>query len=212
MSGWVCDPSTDTCVDSLDGAAPDAPDGDSFLPIADGGNIEAKLVFVTSSKFSGALGGIEAATAICDEAASSAGLNGDWMAFLSAPGDKAIDRLNDSGPWYLVNGLTLVAESKTQLIASDFTPQLEHAINMTEEGVTLSCNVNDTPALYTECGVWTGTYTNGDAQPNHCENWSTASTEANGSLGVAHFPDAMWLGTGAIASCNAQRRIYCFEQ
>ena len=212
VSGWVCDQTTNTCVRSIDASSDVVTDATDtlFLPDVDISN--RKRVFVSSGKYAGDLGGIEAATGICAELANEADLGGDWVAFISAPSDKAIDRLNESGPWYLVNGLTLVAANKAQLIASDFTQQLEHAINMTEEGLTLSCNVSDTPALYSECGVWTGTYTDGEVHPNQCEGWTTSSNEAEGHLGVAHFPDANWLGTGAFASCNALRRIYCFEQ
>ncbi len=215
VSGWTCDPTTNTCVTGLD-ASSDA-DNDSTDTPVDVDISLRKRVFVSSTKYKGDIGGIEAATAVCIDLAQHAGLGGDWMAFLSVPEDEAIERIVDVGPWYLINQTTLVAANKAQLVSSDLTPHLDHAINMTEQGSVLECNEGDLMALYNECGVWTGSFANGVGhETRHCQEWTVASSIGGdsglGMVGVAEFPNAGWLNEGAYSDCGSERRLYCFEQ
>jgi hypothetical protein len=77
----------------------------------DGIGPQAKIVFATSQGFTGNLGGLAGADAICQAEANAAGLPGTYKAFLSDNNTSAADRLNQSSlPYELVNGTPIAAD------------------------------------------------------------------------------------------------------
>ncbi len=62
----------------------------------------SKRIFVTSTLYSGNLGGLSGADAKCLTAAQSVNLPGTWKAWLSSSTINAIDRIAEVGPWYFV--------------------------------------------------------------------------------------------------------------
>src|SRR5688500_4322657 len=91
----------------------------------DGGSADAKRIFVTSLGYTGdrttaggAATGWQGADALCDLAAAGAALGGAWVAWASDSGTNAIDRIMDVGPWYFVDGATLVFNNKANLATS----------------------------------------------------------------------------------------------
>src|SRR5262245_2730644 len=84
-----------------------------------------KRIFVTSTPYTGDLKtngagmtGLHGADNLCGLAATAAGLGGTWTAWLSSSTVDAIDRINDVGPWYLVDRCTLVFNNKASIVTS----------------------------------------------------------------------------------------------
>jgi hypothetical protein len=170
-----------------------------------------KYVFVTEEVFDGDLetagggySGLEGADNICNDLAYYAGLGGVWKAWLSDSTTDAIDRIDDVGPWYLLDG-TEVFYDKYDLVYGPFAP-----ININEYGTTSYGNI----------AVWTGTLYDGTGSFDNCLDWSDnfifegsdgdllsdtdCWTEADGSYACDYVPDTQ--------GCDQTLALYCIEQ
>jgi hypothetical protein len=157
-----------------------------------------KRVFVTSVTYSGNLGGIAGADAKCATAAAAQTLGGTWKAWISSGSVNAIDRINDVGPWYLVNGVQKVFNNKANLSTTPLT-----AIDEDESG--------SQPSWIGLDGMWTGTNA-GVASGNDCFGWTS---ELNTDLGSTSSPttDQSWGGSSAgNIDCDQPEALICFEQ
>ena len=172
-----------------DGAAPDTSVADARADASP----RSLRVFVSSSATKGNLGGFIGADARCKALATTAGLGGNWAAWLSgnSGGPQAVDRVTSAGPWRLVGG-EIIASTKTQLISG----ALLHAIDRDEKG-----------AAVTAAGVWTGTGPNGQYLTNDCDKWTNGTSGRAGSTTAA---DASWTSK-TVDACGTLYRIYCFE-
>jgi hypothetical protein len=163
-----------------------------------------RRVFITSDGYSGdlktaafAADGLAAGDALCGRAVAAAELGGIWTAWLSSPGNNAIDRIADVGPWYRLDGIR-VFNNKTNLVTGSLGP-----IDRDENGRLVG---GDT--------VWTGTsdggtYSNSGACPDRSgQPWSAAS--GMGLAGVA-TSGTRWTEAMAV-DCTKLGRLYCFEQ
>jgi hypothetical protein len=183
---------------SDDAAPPDAAAGDA----TDARTKALLRVFATSTLHSGALGGLAGADQICAKSAAAAGIDGRFVAWLSASGAggavDAIDRLVVDGEWHLVsiNG-PRVAASKAALASG----AIEHAIDRDENNALL-------PAQ--EDRVWTGTAPNGRLQRYDCAAWTTSGA-VPGLVGEGGQRGAGWTALVPEA-CAQANRLYCFEQ
>ena len=183
-------------------------------------------VFVTKATFTGDLqsagtkgDGVSGADALCTTAAQN--LGGVWKAWLSGKRDPetvvdAIHRLDDFGPWYLVDGTTLVFESKEAMLSP---PQ--HPIDMAEDGSIVSEGLDPRESVT----VWTGTTHDGTFNgfgsscaplPEETGAWSTANAEEDGLIGLIWdytIPDPSDIWTHWFpAPCDGSHHVYCFEQ
>lgn len=165
-----------------------------------------KRVFVTSKSFSGDLGGgtkngLVRGDGLCAKAASAAGLDGTFVAWLSGKdqGGKTVrapERLTDARHVLLDD--TVVFESLADIEAGPKNP-----IVITELGEPLQ--------LVDSAHVWTGTLANGNAQPDGtCADWTSPTRDYNGAYGVPRT-GASWTKAG-LESCSAIGHLYCFEQ
>lgn len=159
-----------------------------------------KRVFVTSTRYTGALGGLSGADATCQaraDGASGGALGGTWVAWLSTGTVNAKDRITDA-PYRLVDGVTIVTASKTDLLDGS----LLHAIDLDENGAVVTSNTI----------VHTGTLADGTAHNRNCNGWTDGNV-ASTWAGRSQATDAGWTSspdwTGA---CNNQFRLYCFQQ
>lgn len=154
-------------------------------------------VFATSSSGLGNVGGLAAADAICNDLADSAGLGGEWVAWLSTSSVNAIDRLTPgSGP--------IVRASDTgTIIANDLADLTDGSL---QNIVVLDENGAMPPTL---C-VWTGTTTAGVLEGDTCSDWTVASPTVamTGDIGTA---GNSWTQAG-LGSCDDDIcGHYCFE-
>jgi hypothetical protein len=170
--------------------------------------VKGYRVFVTSSTYSGNLGGLSGADAKCQERANAAALGGVWKAWLSvatANGDAASRLYHSSFPYKLLDG-SIIANDWV-----DLTDQmLFHPINVTETREFIS----EVPNYW---NVWTNTWTSGtiyDTQPSlTCNNWASDSSTMTGRGGSTAEINYRWTASEYSGHfCNTPSRLYCFEQ
>ena len=169
------------------------------------GGVDARpvrRVFATAASYDGAeVGGLAGGDVKCNHAALAGDLGGTWVAWLSDSSNDAIDRIPDVGPWFLVNGYTLVFPGKAQLAANP----MAH-LAMDEYGDVLD---QDGQGRY----VWTGT-AEGGTRSEHCADWSDGTIDRSGTVGDVRAIDRGWTAVDAVEqeSCGLWHHLYCFEQ
>jgi hypothetical protein len=162
--------------------------------------------FVTSTTYTGALGGLEGADTRCQARANAANLPGTYKAWLSdsaeSPATRFHCRAASCSPhgYTRVDGVTIVANDWTDLTDTS----LDAAINVTELNQIFVAT--DT--------VWTYTKTDGTAggfQNTHCLNWTDAGHDTLGDTGIPQNGNFFWthFGTGR---CDQLSPLYCFQQ
>ena len=168
----------------------------------------ANVVFVTSARATGNLGswmeasgktGIEAGDAICQKLADDAGLQGEFMAWLSDSSIAAEDRLARSAESYLrVDGVR-VAENWSDLTTP---PYLENPISINERGLSNA-----------QLLVFTGTRVDGTAAlwGNTCDDWGSDDQAHETTVGSSGHPDFSWTEQG-VGPCGSPFSLYCFQQ
>lgn len=159
-----------------------------------------KKVFVTSTTYTGNLGGIVGADAKCMERAAAGGLTGTFKAWIAngttAP---ATSMTHSAGPYLLVHWES-VADNWTDLTDGS----LGRAIDQTEFGDSLSgaelwSNVNNIGA-------------SSATSDSHCNNWTDGTSNYFGTYGsYSEFGVETWSAEGTL-SCNSRRPLYCFQQ
>jgi hypothetical protein len=161
---------------------------------------ESKLVFITSKRYDGNLGGIKGANEICQNHAEAAGITGQYNAWISISSEQspAGTFAKSSQPYVLKNN-TLIAENWDDLVNG----QLLAAILVDENGANLN---------YTN-RVWTSTNSNGeDLGKENCKAWKSNSARDSGWVGKASsFWGSEWTAEMSI-SCDETRNLYCFQQ
>ena len=146
----------------------------------------------------GGVDGLDGADRLCAMAATSAGLGGTWVAWLSTSTVAAIDRITGDGPWYLVDGTTLVFPNKAAILTGPLVP-----IDRDEHGAQPPGAEN----------VWTGTAADGTAIAGQsCLDWTSNSSSAIGSMGLRSATTAAWTEYNAVLCSNHLNRLYCFER
>lgn len=169
---------------------------------------EAKRIFITSKITTGGLGGLEGADAFCQSAASEAGLGGTWVAWLSSSTVNAIDRIEDVGPWYLVDGKTLIFKDKNSMISSN----PEAPISLDEYGKPIGDGKYD---VY----YWTGTGADGkkSGSPQYCllgdKDWDNGTSLTGVNVGISRATTgSWWTAYPATYGCNNWYNLLCIEQ
>jgi hypothetical protein len=168
-----------------------------------------KRVFVTSKAFTGNLGGLAGADAICQSLAGDAGLAGAFKAWLSDSTVSAAQRLSHTGsPYLLVDG-TVVANDWADLV--DGT--IAHAIVLTEAGGAPPA----TTACPDEWGVTARTTTHADGSLSDgsatCANYTTTMGPSDvGCVGVTWLESGWSVCCGGANMCDDSAVLYCIEQ
>ncbi len=161
-----------------------------------------KRVFLTSTKYSGNLGGLAGADQKCQDSATSANLGGTWKAWVSDVSSSVTSRfVRTSGNYVLLDG---------SVIAHGWA-------DLTDGTLLKSINLNEysTAPTYTSC-IWTSTDTRGSFVPVHsnvtgCNGYTSASTEYS-SCGINGSSDYNWTKWDGGDQCNSSNPLYCFEQ
>jgi hypothetical protein len=179
----------------------------------------ARLVFVTRSTFTGNLGGLAGADALCMAAAAAGNLPGTFKAWVSVNGYDSVrrvqvvvnasERLTSNGPWYLpgVDSTGRRIQVFTSRAALRAAPL--HPIDRTE---TLE------PAPSTGRGVWTGTLATGLADRpfagqtnNTCGDWTLSSNSLEQGISGTVFGQAGDWTDFTRRGCSERQSLYCFE-
>jgi hypothetical protein len=197
----------DTCVENCVDPGPDPGPGTCNTHDCLGPH---KHIFATSGMFTANLAveagsagtGIDAADSLCQQAATNAGRSGTWKAWISNDNNNAIDRIADTGPWYLYGATEdLVFADKAALTQAPLI-----SIRRDEFGDTI---VADNTVTGNE--VWTGTYSDGANSGQNCSNWSVGDTTFTGTVGL-YSSTSKWSNSLAPRNCFWQNHLYCLEQ
>lgn len=168
---------------------------------------EFRRVFVTGAVFGSDLGGLDGADGKCQAAAESAGLPGDFRAWLSAAGETPTSRfLHSSVPYVRVDGMEVAADW-----ADLVDGNLSSAISLSESGGTPGVGIH--PCMPSEAAVvWTNTKEAGAAvDPGaSCDDWAGASGDT--TWGRAGTTNSAWTGFCSGGCTGAEAALYCFEQ
>ena len=188
-----CD-GTGACGNSSD----DACMGDDFCDESLDMCIDVRRVFVSSTTVvdAGDLVDLSSADAVCQGLATTAGLPGTYMAWLSDDTDSPDTRFTKATvPYVLVDG-TLLADTWDDLVMNG----LDAPINLTDTLATVADN------------VWTGTDAAGTANADHCDGWSNGSMMFSGQRGLSSAMDSDWTSESVQMCDESAYRIYCFQQ
>jgi hypothetical protein len=159
-----------------------------------------KRVFITRARYNGNLGGLTGADTKCGDAATAAGVNGTFKAWLSSSTVNAIDRIVDVGPWVDMQGTTIFA-SKSAITASGPAT----AIWYDERGMFLSSE-----------DIWTatnsqGTYQWGVIMAPPCDEWTSSSMQAGAQVGQVGRTGGAWTSNSG-TTCDQNAHLLCLEQ
>jgi hypothetical protein len=176
-----------------------------------------KKVFVTSTGYSGNLGGVSGADAKCAARASAAGLAGTYKAWIADSTDAsapAVRFTQASIPYRRVGDLTVVADDWTDLTDGS----LDADIDRDEFGNVLTTfHINLNGAQVTQ--VRTNVKTDGTRKgTNHCSNWTSSGFSGSHggvaqALAVPSGLPSWWTDESNDAFClDGSVPLYCFEQ
>ena len=162
------------------------------------------IAFVTSTTYTGDLGGLAGADQKCTYAANAAGLPGTYTAWLSSSVENAKDRITDVA-YSRMDGAP-IASSLADLIDGP----LDNAIEIDEYG-----NIKTDR-------VWTATSSSGQYYSLSCEDWTngffidTVDPTVVDVYGAHGYPSnvVLWTKAGTsptVTACNIQLPLYCFQ-
>jgi cysteine-rich repeat protein len=172
----------------------------------------AYFVFVTSETFQGGeLGGLQGADDQCGLLAAKALLPGTYRAWLSDSSSSPATRFSKSTLPYILPpgpdgvGVT-VAQSWADLVDGD----LEHAINVTENGDALAPGQSCSAA---EVLAWTRTDPTAGplSESADCGAWKFNAGSV-GATGLINSASTAWTAGCAEVSCAKSLHLYCVEQ
>jgi Bacterial Ig-like domain len=183
-----------------------------------------KRMFVTSTSYSGALGGIAGADTNCSTRASAASLPGQYRAYISDSTNDAVCRalglsgklsancglpvapdLTAIGPYQNTGGQVInvsldsliYGKAPTTPTCTGGSPSLLNPVGFDESGTPAVTS----PFTGTECGVQSGA---------NCSDWSSSLLE-NALMGNAASTGSTWSSNGSVLSCLTGAPLYCVQ-
>lgn len=162
----------------------------------------SKFVFVSSATYTGNLGGLSGADVLCQGLATAAGLPGTYMAWLSDDTESPSNSFIQSAVPYITVDGDLIADDWEELAGGSaiFGPAVDEFENVVDDY------------------AWTATDRKGESvvpiRGDQCDNWNSDLATLNGwrgSVGAGGEAEGEWTDHST-ESCDALRRIYCFEQ
>lgn len=137
--------------------------------------------------------GLGGADTLCGTLATTAGLPGTFVAWMSDSATDAKSRISGDAI-RLVNG-DRVALGRTDLLDSD----LAFAIDIDQAGTTGITGA-----------VWTGTLADGTKDTDNCSDWGTNLVGTSGTVGNAATTDGTWTDDGT-ATCDTPAHLICIQ-
>jgi uncharacterized repeat protein (TIGR02543 family) len=175
----------------------------SNMSVSAGFKLKPNIIFVTSGLYTGNFGGVAGADAICQQLASTAGLSGKYLAYLSYSTSanthvNADERFTGATAWVRVDNQPVMTT------ASQMHTGVSNAPKIMENGG----DVENTQYNF----AWTGTTETGSWRPEECAPqggfgpWT--STAGFGGIGQPRS-----LNSGVVDSrwdqCQNPQRLYC---
>jgi hypothetical protein len=186
-----CDDSPPASDDEAD-ARPRVDSPDAAPPIDDS-DVPHQVVFATSSKQSGDLGGLAAADDICAARAADARLDGTFRAWLSSSDESAGARLTHaSTPYARTDGVEVAADWDDLVDGALSAP-----IDRDENGERIDGD------------VWTGTLASGEPGDVTCAGF--ADQDVTGVCGSCDAADGAWTDN-IRPPCTSALRLYCVQE
>jgi hypothetical protein len=160
--------------------------------------IANNIVFVTSTAYSGDLGGLDGADMKCKMVATAGGLPGTYVALLGMATSSLYDQLLVSGVpargFARVDGLP-IADTQMDLLE---THKMWYAANLTEAGKAATMGT-----------FWSGSSATGHAGTDDCSGWTRSDNAAAGQVGqiagAANFANVNRVG------CDNMNPLMCVE-
>lgn len=181
------------------GEAADANDGGGATDAAK----SARVLFITSDRFTGALGGVAGADGRCTALAADAGFDASFVAWIGSDSNGPASRLSDPTRAIVYSDGKPAAANLGELASKGpVTP-----IVVTEKRGSLGAKA------CTEDRVWTNVRANGMVADggNDCDSWSDELT-GGGSAGQVAGAHDEWTDGCGVQSCAELGRLYCLEK
>jgi len=206
-------------VDLLDGYdSADLLGGDTDTVVGDlvkVGTPGIKRMFITSSTYTGNLGGVSGANSKCQTAANNASLGGTWKAFISDSTQKVRNIIQDRV--YVVAKPTIIFNNEQYyaVIAwwgGDFFYQdaRQYEAKYGQVRRVLRTEYGTLPQAISEY-YWTGSNSGGfTVQSMNCNDWTSAESHFRGVVGAPYYSGyahIIWTNY----TCNNTYRLLCFE-
>lgn len=160
----------------------------------------AKRVFLTEGAWPPTFGGVAAADAYCDAEARSAGIEGQYRAWLGDESTTAPSRIARSADGY--------ARTDGVLVANDYA-------DLTDGGLNAPINVSARGEVIQGVQAWSNIHLGGSVYPGTaaCQGWATDSASAYGWTGKADEATSEWTES-QLLPCGPYRKahFYCFER
>lgn len=162
---------------------------------------ERRVVFVTNATFSANFMTTDEADAACQQTAGDAGISPDstFIAWLSTTNASMASRLPEYNGYYVRTDDEHVAHGSADLLDGS----LSAPISRTEKG--------DDATLLDNTVVWTGTTESGATSESHCNNWTSKSSLAFGTVGSLASKGKSWTSAPNVANCSFIFHLYCIE-
>jgi hypothetical protein len=160
----------------------------------------AKMVFVTSTRHNGALGGVAGGDTICQARAAALSLPhaANFKAWLSDDTTAAITHVTETatGPWYRLDGVKVA----------------DNIAALTSGTLFTSISVDETGAYTGVYNEWTGTNSAGTNNTgDNCNNWTDGTGGHTGTTGWQDNAYTGWTSWNTGVSCSSYMALYCFE-
>lgn len=161
---------------------------------------ESVLVFVTSKRYDGNFGGVEGANKICQKHAETAGLSGEYKAWIStSPEQSPAHTFKKSTRPYVLSNNTAIAKNWDDFVSGQHLAAIDHDENGTIVGYTTR--------------IWTSTTQQGkDLGKENCNGWQSNNINNFGWVGiVSRFWTPEW-SVEMSTACDEGRNLYCIQQ
>ncbi len=166
--------------------------------------LQTKLVFVTQNRYHPGTDfwSFWGADIKCRQSAQAAGLNGTFVAWLSA------NETNVSGSW-VVHARDRVVNA--QYFRVDGVRVANGLFDLTDGAIDTAIKVNEFGNIVVNnTQVWTGTDRYGYATDLDCNEWSTSTGNDTATIGSNVRRNYAWT-EARVTGCARARRLYCFE-
>ncbi len=164
--------------------------------------IPIKRVFITSTTYTGNVGGVSGADNICQTRANTANLGGTWRAWISDSSSSPSTRFVRSSRGY--------RRLDNQMVALNWG-------DLTDGSLINPITINEFGQNHF-VGAQTNTITNGTVytttSSNFCNNFTSSSSNTLRVTGTSGATNQYWTAFDryGLLSCNQVATLYCFEQ